>query len=534
MNSSPYINLQIIRLMIYLTQAVHRNAQVRGSKIATVQGDRTHTWKEFKDRVARFAGGLRKLGISEGDRIAILSLNSDRYFEYYFGVPWAGACVVPLNIRWSAPENAYSLKDAGAKILVVDDAFAKMVPALKEQGVELDHVIFIGDGEMPEGCHSYEQMILDNEPAEDAYRKNDDLAGIYYTGGTTGFPKGVMLSHINVWSSAMALCVEVGLKEENRLLHAAPMFHLADGAMTQGGILAGVTHCFIPMFTPDATIKAIESYQISHALLVPVMIQMVINHPDMKTADLSCLKYILYGASPIAESVLVQAMTSLPNAAFAQGYGQTELAPLATMLGPEYHVTEGPNSGKLKSAGKAICCVEIKISDEEGRSLPSGEIGEIAVSGPNAMAGYWNKPEETAVSMRDGWIHTGDAGYMDEDGFLFLVDRVKDMIVSGGENVYSAEVENAIMNHPDVDQVVVIGIPSEEWGEQVHAEVILKKGKSVSTEDIIAKTKEYIANYKCPRSVSFRTEPFPLSGAGKLLKREVRKPYWEGKERQIN
>lgn len=520
--------------MFYLTQAVHRNAQIRGNKIATIQGDRQHTWREFKDRVARFAGGLKGLGIEQGDRVAILALNSDRYYEYYFSVPWAGACVVPLNIRWSPVENAYSLKDAGAKALVVDDAFAKMIPALKEQGVELDHIIFCGDGEMPEGCISYEQLITDNEPAEDAFRKNDDLAGIYYTGGTTGFPKGVMLTHTNVWSSAIALVTEVGLSEENRILHAAPMFHLADGAMSQGGMLAGCSHCFIPMFTPDGTIKGIENYKATHAILVPVMIQMTINHPDVKTADLSSLIYILYGASPIAESVLIQAMNTFPSASFAQGYGQTELAPLATILRPEYHVTEGPNAGKLKSAGQAICCVEIKIADEDGNSLPIGEIGEIAVSGPNAMTGYWNKPEETAVSMRNGWIHTGDAGYMDDDGFVFLVDRVKDMIVSGGENVYSAEVENAVMNHPAVDQVVVIGIPSDQWGEQVHAEVILKEGQSATPEDIINKTKEFIANYKCPRSIAFRSEPFPLSGAGKLLKRDVRKPYWEGKERQIN
>ncbi|MFK7982686.1 MAG: AMP-binding protein, partial [Saprospiraceae bacterium] len=368
----------------------------------------------------------------------------------------------------------------------------------------------------------------------DAYRKNDDLAGIFYTGGTTGFPKGVMLTHSNVWASAIALVSLIGLGDEDRVLHAAPMFHLADGAMTQGGMLAGSTHVFIPMFTPAATIQAIDEKKVTHSLLVPVMIQMVINDPTVKTADLSSLRFVLYGASPIAEAVLIQAMNTLPQADFGQGYGQTELAPLATMLAPKYHTTEGPFAGKLKSAGQAIPCVEIKIADKEGASLPLGEIGEIAVRGPNAMKGYWNKPEETAVALRDGWVHTGDAGYMDDEGFVFLVDRVKDMIVSGGENVYSAEVENAVNNHPAVEQVVVIGIPSEEWGEQVHAEVILKAGQTATEADIIAKTKEYIANYKCPRSITFRTEPFPLSGAGKLLKRDVRKPYWEGKDRQIN
>ena len=520
--------------MYYLTQSIHRNAQIRGNKLATVNGDRQHTWKEVKDRVARFAGALKSLNVQEGDRVAILAFNSDRYFEYYVSIPWAGACVVPLNIRWSAPENAYSLKDAGAKVLVVDDTFAKMVPALKAQGVPLDHVIFIGDGALPEGMLSYEKLISEHEPTEDAYRHNDDLAGIYYTGGTTGFPKGVMLTHSNIWSSAIALVSLIGLDENARVLHAAPMFHLADGAMTQGGMLAGSTHVFIPMFTPAGTIQAINDMKATHALLVPVMIQMVINDPSIKEADLSSLRFVLYGASPIAESVLVQAMNTLSQAEFGQGYGQTELAPLATYLSPQYHTTKGPYAGKLKSAGQAIPCVEIKIKDKEGKELPLGEIGEITVRGPNAMAGYWNKPAETAVSLRNGWIHTGDAGYMDDEGFVFLVDRVKDMIVSGGENVYSAEVENAVNNHPAVDQVVVIGIPSDEWGEQVHAEVILKEGMTATAEDIIATTKEYIANYKCPRSISFRTDPFPLSGAGKLLKRDVRKPYWEGKDRQIN
>ncbi len=520
--------------MFYLTQSVHRNAQIRGNKIATVCGDRERTWLELKDRVSRFAAGLKSMGVKEGDRVAILSLNSDRYFEYYFGVPWAGASVVPLNIRWSIAENAYSIKDAGARVLVVDNAFAKMIPGLREKGVELDHVIFNGDGPTPDGMVDYEEIIVENEPIEDAYRSNDDLAGIYYTGGTTGFPKGVMLTHTNLWSSAVGLVMGTGLTDKVRILHAAPMFHLADGAMTQGGMIAGATHIFIPMFTPASTIAAIEKNKASHSLLVPVMIQMTINDPSLQAADLSSLEFVLYGASPIAESVLVQAMNTFPKAKFAQGYGQTELAPLATMLSPEYHVVDGPKAGKLKSAGQAIGCVEIRIVDEDGQEVQMGDIGEIAVKGPNAMVGYWNKPEETAKALRNGWVHTGDAGYMDSDGFVFLVDRVKDMIVSGGENVYSAEVENAVMNHPAVDQVVVVGIPSEEWGEQVHAEVILKDGQKTTPDSIIAKSKEYIANYKCPRSIVFRTEPFPLSGAGKILKRDVREKYWKGQERQIN
>ena len=520
--------------MYYLTQSIHRNAQIRKNKIATITEDRQRTWGELKERVSRFAAGLKSLGVEDGDRVAILALNSDRYLEYYFGVPWAGACVVPLNIRWSPVENAYSLKDAGAKVLVVDDAFAKMVPALLHNGVELDRVIFIGDGQTPNDMLNYEELIVNNEPIADVCRNTNDLAGIFYTGGTTGFPKGVMLTHSNLWSSGVAGVMSLSLNEHNKILHAAPMFHLADGVMTQGGVLAGSTHVFIPMFTPSGTIAAVEKHKVSHALLVPVMIQMTISDPSLANADLSSLEKILYGAAPISEAVLVKAMNAIPNAQFAQGYGQTEMAPLVTTLGPEYHVLEGPNSGKLKSAGQAIGCVEIKIVDESGQEVESGKIGEIIAKGPNAMVGYWNKPDETAATLRNGWVHTGDAGYMDDEGFVFLVDRVKDMIVSGGENVYSAEVENAVANHPAVDQVIVIGIPSDEWGEQVHAEIILKDGVSASSEEIIAKTKEYIANYKCPRSITFRTEPFPLSGAGKLLKREVRKKYWEGHDRQIH
>lgn len=520
--------------MFYLTQAVHRNAQIRKNSVATINDDRQRTWAEIRERIARFAGGLHSLGIKAGDRIAILSLNSDRYFEYYFAVPWAGACIVPLNIRWSPKENAYSLKDAGAKILLVDDTFAKMIPALLKEDVELEHIIYMGDKETPDGLLNYEELISKNEGVEDAYRNNDDLAGIFYTGGTTGFPKGVMLTHTNLWSSAIASISFLQLSEDSRILHAAPMFHIADGAMTQAGMLAGAMHVFIPMFTPAGTIEAISDKKATHTLLVPIMIQMTINEPSIKGADLSSLKFLLYGAAPIAEAVLIQATKTLPQTNFLQGYGQTEMAPIITILGAKYHTTEGPFAGKLKSAGRAAPSIEIKIVSDSGEILATGKIGEIIAKGPNAMIGYWNKPEETAVSLRNGWVHTGDAGYLDKDGFLFLVDRVKDMIVSGGENVYSAVVENAINNHPAVDQVIVIGIPHDKWGEQVHAEVILKKGQTATEAEIIAKTKEYIANYKCPRSVKFRTEPFPLSGAGKLLKREVRKAYWDTKDRQIS
>lgn len=264
------------------------------------------------------------------------------------------------------------------------------------------------------------------------------------------------------------------------------------------------------------------------------MIQMVADYVLKTDSKVDSLTTVLYGASPITEPVLLRAMKAFPNAGLSQAYGQTELSPLATFNPPKYHVLEGPNAGKIKSAGRAGACVEIRIVDADDNVLPPHKIGEVTVMGPNKMLQYWNKPEETATSLRNGWIYTGDAGYLDEDGFLFLVDRVKDMIISGGENVYSTEVENAVMKHPAVQQCIAIGIPDEKWGELVHAEIILNEGSVATKEDIITHCREFIANYKCPKSVKFRTEPFPLSGAGKLLKREVRKVYWGGKERAIN
>jgi acyl-CoA synthetase (AMP-forming)/AMP-acid ligase II len=281
-------------------------------------------------------------------------------------------------------------------------------------------------------------------------------------------------------------------------------------------------------------LAAIEKHRPEQILLVPVMLQMILQSDKLAQTDVSSLEQIAYGASPITEAVLKTAMERFPKAAFLQAFGQTELSPIATILPPEYHVFEGPKAGKLRSAGRVTRICEVRIVNEEHEDVPLGDVGQIAVKGPNAMLGYWNKPEITAETIVDGWVMTGDAGYMDADGFIFLMDRVKDMIVSGGENVYSAEVENAIGQHPAVATSAVIGIPSEQWGESVHAIVILNLDATVSIDDLQAHCHTLIAGYKCPRSIEFRTEPFPLSGANKVLKTELRKPFWEGKERQIS
>lgn len=521
---------------MYLTQALHRAAQQHADRIAVRFGGRQRTFREFADRVARLAGAMQALGMRHGDRVAMLSLNSDRYLEYQMAVPWGGGVLNPCNTRWSAAEILYSLDDSGSSILLVDETFRPLAEQLRRDAGSLRHVIYCGDGDgdVPAGMHDYEALLAKAVPVPDAVRRGEDLAGIFYTGGTTGFPKGVMLSHTNLCSSGLAFHAEGLATPGGTYLHAAPMFHLADMGVAMSHWIQGNTHSVIPAFNPELVLQTLERDRVTDLLLVPTMIQMLVDHPAMRQPrDLSALKTIVYGASPISEAVLERAMAALPGVGFVQAYGMTELSPIATVNPAWYHTPEGRKEGKLRSAGRASYCSEIRIVDAEDREVPRGTVGEVAVRGPNVMQGYWNKPEQTAAAVRGGWMHTGDGAYMDEDGFVFIVDRLKDMIISGGENVYSGEVENAIAQHPAVAVCSVIGIPSAQWGEAVHAVVVRKPDASVTAEELIAHCKALIAGYKCPRSVEFR-DALPLSGAGKILKTELRKPFWAKQERQVS
>ncbi|MFY9212326.1 MAG: long-chain fatty acid--CoA ligase [Aestuariivita sp.] len=517
-----------------ISAMLRRAAQINPNGVATIFQDRQQSWSQMLDRVARLAGALQALGMKPGDRVALLSLNSDRFIEYFFAVVWGGGAMMPMNIRWAAPECAYALSDAGAEILIVDEAFKGIALDVKSQVAGLKTLIYCGDGDTPEAMLNYEEILAAAEGVEDAGRGGDDLAGIFYTGGTTGFPKGVMLSHTNFYVGGISNAHELNMKDGEIYLHAAPMFHIADLIWFSAITFMAGTHVVIPMFTPDGTLAAIESHRPRQTLLVPVMLQMVLQSDKLASTDISSLRQIAYGASPVTEAVLIDAFEKFPNVSFIQAFGQTELSPVATFLPTDYHVLDGPKAGKLRAAGRPTRVCEIRVVDENCVELPRGEVGQIAVKGPITMLGYWNKPEATAETIRNGWVLTGDAGYMDADGFVFLMDRVKDMIVSGGENVYSAEVENAIGQHPAVATSAVIGIPSDQWGESVHAIVILHPGAEVTAEALQAHCHTLIAGYKCPRSIEFRTQPFPLSGANKVLKTELRKPFWEGQSRQIS
>lgn len=515
-----------------LTQAIRRASQVNRHGVATVFEGRSRTWIEFENRVSRLAAGICGLGVETGDRIALLANNSDRYLEYFFAVPWAGCVFVPVNTRLAPPEVAYWLADSGSRVLFIDDDFLPFLPKLRGQMPAVEKIVYVGDGEAPEGLIHYESLIDNSSPMADAGREGEELAGLFYTGGTTGVSKGVMLSHRNLISNALHMMRDADFEEDMIWLHSGPMFHLADGTGTYAASMLAAGHRFISKFDPGATLQALEEHKVTNALLVPVMMNMVVNHPDVEKYDLSSVRGILYGASPMPEAVIKRGMELMPSVGFYHAYGMTETAPLLTILKPEFHSFE--EGGKAKSAGRATYGVEMCIQDTEGNILGPNETGEVCAKGPNVMQGYWNKPELTAQTIKDGWMHTGDGGYLDEDGFIYIVDRVKDMIITGGENVYSAEVENAVHQHDAVIECAVIGVPDDRWGERVHAIVRCREGQSVTEADLIAHCHELIANYKCPRSVSFRTEPMPLSGAGKILKTDLRKPYWKGVEKSVN
>ena len=431
-----------------ITHGLRRALQVNPRGVAILEGERKLTWAEVGERVGRLSGALRQLGVAKGDRVAVLMLNSGRYLELYLAVGWAGAVIVPLNIRWSVAENQDALRDCGARVLIVDNAFMEAGRALAAAIPALT-LIHADDGEPPADIAGYKSLLAAANAVPDAMAGRDELSGIFYTGGTTGRSKGVMLSHGNLMANALQALAEGFFSPNPIYLHAAPMFHLANGAAMYCMLLTASTNAIIKAFSPETVAQAIERFQVTDVLLVPTMIQMFVDHPGIAERDLSSLQQIVYGASPISEALLDRAMARLPGVRFIQAYGMTELSPAATVLPAEEHVGAGRAKGRHRSGGRAALGVEVKIVDAEDRPVAPGTVGEIVVRGDTVMMGYWNRPEETTKAVVDGWMHTGDGGYMDEDGFVYVVDRIKDMIITGGENVYSTEVKTFLSLRPN-------------------------------------------------------------------------------------
>ncbi len=505
----------------YITQGLSRAAQINPNGIATVCDERVRSWREVLDRVRRLAGGLRALGLREGDRVAILSMNSDRYFELYYAIWWAGGVATPMNMRLAPAEIDFRLEDSGATLLFLDREHLALFDQLGPVRETIAHVVMMDDG-APAGMATLEGLVRDNAPAEDALRQGDDLALIIYTGGSTGRSKGVMLSHENLCANGMSALQTIGYDEASVYLHAGPMSHLADGMSTFALTLAAGTHVFLPRFTVESCLKLIQTRKITHVCLVPTMVEMLVSGAEKGSYDVSSLVQIQFGSSPMPEGTLTRAVALWPDILFLHGYGMTELSPLITML-PMAYRRPAVGGARLRSCGKAVPNLEVKIVDPEGRDLPPGQVGELICRGPTVMLGYWNMPEATAKAIRNGWMHTEDAAYMDEEGLFYVVDRLKDMIISGGENIYSTEVENVISRIAGVSQVAVIGVPHPLWGEAVHAVVAMAPGAAPLTEaEVIAQCKREIASYKCPKTVVFRTDAMPLTSAGKIDKKALR------------
>lgn len=518
---------------MFLTQPLHKGRREKGKATAVVCGKQRLSYGEFADRVARLGAVLKQLGMQPGDRVGMMSLNSHRFVEYFFGTWWGGGVINPVNIRWNPKEVAYSLDDCDTRILLVDDVFAPMAGELRRLSASLRTVVYCGDGAVPEGMVGYEALLAGAAPIDDAPHSSDELAAVMYTGGTTGQPKGVMLSHGSLCINALGTVAALPRDTQDAVaIVAAPMFHVAGCGIALQSLLRLVPVHVVPMFDELAVLQTLQSARVTEMFLVPTMIKRVIEHPRFAEFDLSALRLLSYGAAPIDAALLDQAMRAFPGTAFAQVYGMTELSPVVTALPPYCH-QPGPNRERLlRSAGTPIAIAEVRIVDGEDNELPFGQIGEIVARGPMVMKGYWNKPKETEAALRGGWMHTGDGGYMDEEGYVFVVDRMKDMIVSGGENVYSAEVENAIAQLPQVLMSAVIGVPDDKWGERVHAVIVRREGMALDAESVIVHCREQIASYKCPRSVEFR-DALPLSAAGKLQKFQLREPFWAGKARRV-
>nr|WP_070960455.1 long-chain-fatty-acid--CoA ligase [Hyphomonas sp. Mor2] len=516
-------------LMPHVADVPRVQAEQRGADVAFwCKGEET-TFAQLQSRSNQVANGLSALGVVPDQRVGYLAKNTAYYYEMLFGAAKIRGVMNAVNTRLAAPEVQFILSDAQVSVLFVGPEWFDMIDQIKDQCPDLKHIISL-EGER-EGWPEYiSWRDSQDASAPDAKTEDNDDVIQLYTSGTTGLPKGVMLTNENYrgYMSQASMLEWASYPAGDTVMNAMPLFHVAG---VNVGILAaaqGARTVVLPEINPAEILELIESQGINHAFWVPAVILMLTQMPDFRDRDYSRLKQVFYGASPITEDLLVTAVEVM-GARFTQVYGLTETTGGGTYLPPEAHE---PSWGKLRSCGVPYPRTIIRCVDENGDAVPTGEVGEIVIQSDFVMKGYWNRPEATEDAIRNGFFHTGDAGYFDEDGFLFIHDRVKDMIVSGGENVYPAEVENAIFGHPDVADVAVIGIPDEKWGEAVKAIVVAKEGSDPSPDSIIAWARERIAGYKCPKSVDYIAE-MPRNPSGKILRKDLREPYWEGQERRV-
>jgi len=503
---------------MHTCDSLDRNASHRPTKLALVDGAARSTWSEVRGRVNGLGEELRKCGVRQFDRVAVLAENAGRIIELTYAIQQLGAITVPLNPRWVAREVEAAIADAGIRVACVDSKRSSTLNGLSPSCREGLTALALEalDFSASQSCSSARQDVL---------RRRDpsgDIASIFYTGGTTGRAKGVMLSHANHVLHSMALAAEIGLEDSIQFLHAAPMFHIADALFIHLVSFVAGAHFVIPHFDAIAFAEAIAEFKITDTILVPSMIQMVLADERSAETSFSTLKRLYYGGSPMPAAVLRHLVERFPKLQLFQFYGQTESSPVLTVLRPEFHGMFGTQTDRMFSAGRALFATDVRVVDTRGELVEIGGVGEIVARGPQVMLGYWNRPLESDAALRGGWLRTGDAGRMDRDGFLYVTDRLKDMIITGGENVYSIEVEQAIYEMTEIAQCCVIGLPDDRWGEMVQAVVVAKSGEQLTESAVISHCATRLAAYKRPKSVVVWTEPLPQSGAGKILKEKIR------------
>ncbi len=517
-----------------------RAARLFAEKVGVVCGDRRFTYREFAERADRLSAALLHLGVGPGDRVAVFSLNCHRLLEAYYGVVQMGAILVPLNVRLAAADFIHILNDAGARALLVEPDFLPVWRQIRGELATVERAILLTDAAdgAADTDGNYEALLArEASPSPPAAPPGDDaVAELFYTSGTTGKPKGVMLTHRNLYLHALATAVALQYHDGDVQVHTIPLFHVNGWGTPQFLTMVGGTHVMLRRFDPHEVCALVQRERATRFFMVPTMANTLLNTPGLDRYDLSSLRRVVVGGAPAAPALFRQLEERLGCLCHA-GYGLSETTPVLTMAAPLAHHAETGEARyrRLAMTGVEVPGVELRVVDESGKEVPrdGAAIGEIVVRSDVVMAGYWNQPEETARVIRDGWFHTGDMAVWGADRYVLIVDRKKDIIISGGENISSIEIENVLYTHPTVLESVVVAVPDDHWGEVPKAVVVLREGAAASEAEILTYCRERLAHFKAPRSVDF-VPALPRGGTGKILKREVRERYWAAQAKRVH
>jgi len=524
-----------------LTETLAKARKLFPHKQAIVCKGERWTYQEFGDRINRLSHALKAFGIKKDDKVGILHPNCHFFLEAYYAIPQIGGISVPINHRLSPREVAFILQDSESKILIADSIFKDQVNAIRQEIRGIEKILWTGKGKGVQGPIDlrYEEVLekADFNALPEPPVDGEDIAQIYYTSGTTGRPKGVMLSHKNVTTHALGTIAEIHLTDRDVWIHVAPLFHLADAWATWAVTWVGGTHVLVGEFDAKAVLETIQKEKVTLTNLIPTMLNLMVNHPDVGKFDYSSLRVLLSGGAPIAPEV-VRKIAETFKCDYIQTYGMTETSPYLTLSILKEHLKQLSNEDQLRfksKTGREFMGVSLKVVNDQGKEVKKDEkeVGEIIVKGDIVTKGYWKLPEETKKSIKDGWLYTGDMAVIDEEGYVTIVDRKKDMILTGGENVYSTEVENVLYMHPAILECAVVGVPDQKWGEAVKGVVVVKSGQKATEQEIIQFCKERIAHYKAPKSIDF-IEALPRTGSGKIHKKGLRDKYWEGFEKKVH